>query len=110
MHVVHPHTLLTADVAAPVENTVTLLFSLLSPGVVTSAAAEEVAPVDAVGRQVADAIAGAKRAGLRIGVAEIGRVFVVNQVALRGGFEVVVLGPEGLHPSAGLLVFLHHHL
>lgn len=72
VHIVDSHTLLTADVAAPVENTVTLLLSLLSPGVVTSAAAEEVASVYAMRRQVADAITGAKGASLRIGVTEIG--------------------------------------
>lgn len=72
MHVVDSHTLLTADIAAPVENTVTLLLSLLSPGVVTSATTEEVTPVYAMGRQVADAITGAKGAGLGIGVTEIG--------------------------------------
>lgn len=72
VHVVDPHTLLTTDVAAPVENTVTLLLSLLSPGVVTSAAAEEVTTVYAVGRQIADAIAGSKGAGFGIGVTEVG--------------------------------------
>jgi len=71
VHIVVSHTLLTADVAAPVENAVALFLSLLSPGVVSSAATEEVTPVDAVGRQVADAIAGSERAGFRIGVTEI---------------------------------------
>ena len=110
VHVIDSHTLLTADVAAPVENTVALLLSLLSPGVVTSATAEEVAPIYAMGCQIADAIAGAKGACLGIGVTEIGRAFVIDQVLLCRGFEVVVLGSQGLHPSAGLLVFLHHHL
>lgn len=50
----------------------TLLLSFLSPRVVTSAAAQEVTPVYAVGRQVADAIPSAKGAGLRIRVTEIG--------------------------------------
>lgn len=72
VHIVDSHTLLTADVAAPVENTVALLFSLLSPGVVASATTEEVAPINAMGCQVADAITGAKGAGLRIWVTEIG--------------------------------------
>lgn len=110
VHVVVSHTFLTADVAAPVENAVALLLSLLSPGVVSPAATEEVTPVYAVGGQVADAIAGSKGAGHRVGVTEIGGAFVVNQVAIRGRFEVVVLGSQGLHPSAGLLMFLHHHL
>lgn len=72
VYIVDSHTLLTADVAAPVENTMALLLSLLSPGVVASAAAEEVAPVYAMGRQVADAITSAKGAGLRIRITEIG--------------------------------------
>lgn len=72
VYIVDSHTLLTADIAAPVENAVAFLLSLLSPGIVTSAAAEEVAPVYAMGRQVADTITGAKGAGLRVGVAEIG--------------------------------------
>ena len=110
VHVVDSHALLTADVAAPVENAVALLLSLLSPGVVTPAAAEEVTAVYAVGRQVADAIAGAEGAGLGVWVAEIGGALVVNQVTFCGGFEIVVLGSQGLHPPAGLLVFLHYHL
>lgn len=72
VHIIDANTLLTADVAAPVENAVALLLSLLSPCVVASAAAEEVAPVDAVRCQVADAIPCAKRSCLRIGIAEIG--------------------------------------
>lgn len=110
MHVVHSHALLTADVTAPVENTVALLLSPFSPGVVTSAAAEEVAAVDAMRCQVADPISGAEGACLRIGVTEIGRSFIINQISLCWGLEVVVLGSQGLHPSTGLSVFLHHHL
>ena len=72
VNIVDSHTLLTADVAAPVENAVALFLSLLSPGVVTPAAAEQVTPIYAVGRQVADAISGAEGAGLGVGVAEIG--------------------------------------
>lgn len=60
------------------EDAVALLLSLLSPGVVASAAAEEVAAVNAVGRQVADAVSSAKGAGFRVGVAEIGWALVVN--------------------------------
>lgn len=72
MHVVHSHALLTPDVTAPVENTVALLLSPFSPGVVTSAAAEEVAAIYAVRRQVADPISGTEGARLRVGVTEIG--------------------------------------
>lgn len=43
VHVVDTHALLTADVAAPVEDAVAFLFPLLSPGVVASAAAQQVA-------------------------------------------------------------------
>lgn len=110
MHVVHSHALLTADVTAPVKNTVALLLSPLGPGVVTSAAAEEVAAVYAMRSQVADPISGAEGARLRIGVTEIGRGFIINQISLCWGLEVVVLGSQGLHPSTGLPVFLHHHL
>ena len=108
--IIDSHTLLAADVAAPVENTVALLLSLFGPGVVTPATAEEVTAIYAVGRQVAGAVAGAKGAGLRVRVTEVGRVLVVNQVAVCGRLEVVVLGPQGLHPATGLLVLLHHHL
>lgn len=110
VQVIHSHALLTADVTAPVENTVALLLSPFSPGVVTSAAAEQVAAIYAVRRQVADPISGAEGARLRIGVAEIGRGFIINQISLCWGLEVVVLGSQGLHPSTGLPVLLHHHL
>ena len=70
VHVVDSHTLLTADVAAPVENAVTLFLSLLSPGVMASTAAQKVAPIYAMGCQVADTITSAKGAGLRIRVTE----------------------------------------
>ena len=110
MHVVYPHALLTSDVTAPVENTVALLLSPFGPGVVPSAAAEEVAAVNAVWCQVADPISGAEGARLRIGVTEIGRGVIINQIPLCWGLEVVVLGSQGLHPSTGLLVFLHHLL
>lgn len=108
--IIDSYTLLTADIAAPVENAVTLLLPLLSPSVVASAAAQQVTPVYAVGRQVADAIPSAEGAGLWVGFTEIRRAFIVNQVTLRGWFEVVVLGSQGLHPSPGLPVFFHHHL
>lgn len=86
-----------------------LLLSLLSPGVVASATAQQVAPVYAVGRQVADAIPSAEGTSLGIGIAKIRRAFVINQIALCGGFEVVVLGSQRLHPTSRLLVLLHHH-
>lgn len=48
VHIIDAHTLLTADVAAPVEDAVALLFAFLSPGVVAAAAAQQVAALDAV--------------------------------------------------------------
>lgn len=110
VHIVHSNTLVAADVAAPVENAVTLLLSFLSPGIVTSAAAQEVTAVYAMRRQITAAIPSPKGAGFGIRVAEIGRSFVVNEITLCRGFKVVELGSQGLHPSTGLLMFLHHHL
>lgn len=71
VHVVDSQTLLAADVATPVKNTVALLLSLLSPGVVASATAQQVAPIYAVGRQVADAIPSTEGTSLGIGIAKI---------------------------------------
>ena len=110
VHVVHSRALLAADVAAPVEDAVALLLPLLRPRVVAPPAAQQVAAVDAVRREVAGAVAGAEGARLGVGVAEVGRGLVVDQVGVRGRLEVVVLGPQRLHPAAGLLVLLHHHL
>lgn len=99
MDVIHAHTLLAADVTAPVEHTVTFLLALFCPGVVAPATAEQVTPVNAMRGQVADAVPGAKGARLRVGLAKIGRVLVVDQVAVRGRLEEGVLGPQGLHPA-----------
>jgi len=110
VHVVDAHALLAADVAAPVEDAVALLLALLSPRVVAAAAAQQVAALDAVRRHVADAVARPERAGLRVGLAEVGRALVVDQVALGGVLEEVVLDAQRLHPAAGLAVLLHHHL
>lgn len=110
MDIVDSYALLAADVAAPVEDTVTLFFPFLSPRVVPAAAAQEVAAVDPVGSDVADPVAGPKGACLRVGLAKIWRVFIVNQVLLSRGLEEVVFGPQGLDPAAGFAVFLHHHL
>lgn len=99
VHVVHAHALLTADVAAPVEDAVALLFALLSPGVVAAAAAQQVAALDAVRRHVAGSVTRPKGAGLRVGLAEVRRALVVDQVALGGVLEEVVLDPQSLHPA-----------
>lgn len=110
MDVVDAHTLLTADVAAPVEDAVALLFAFLSPGVVAAAAAQQVAALDAVRRHVAGSVARPEGAGLRVGLAEVGRALVVDQVPLCGVLEEVVLDPQRLHPASRLAVLLHHHL
>lgn len=109
MDIVDSYALLAADVAAPVEDTVALLFPFLSPRVVPAAAAQEVAAVDAVRGDVADPVAGPEGACLGVGLTKVGRVLVVNQVFLSRGLEEVVFGPEGLHPAAGFAVLLHHH-
>lgn len=110
VYVVDAHTLLTADVAAPVEDAVTLLFAFLSPGVVAASAAQQVAALNAVRRHVADTIARPKGARLWVGLAEIGRALVVHQIALSGVLEEGVLDSQGLHPATRLAVLLHHHL
>lgn len=110
VYVVDAHTLLTADVAAPVEDAVTLLFAFLSPGVVAASAAQQVAALNAVRRHVADTIARPKGARLWVGLAEIGRALIVHQVALSGVLEEGVLDSQGLHPATRLAVLLHHHL
>lgn len=110
VHVIDAHALLAADIAAPVKDAVTLLFALLSPGVVAAAAAQQVAALDAVWRHIADSVARPKGAGLRVGLTEVGRALVVDQVALSGVLEEGVLDPQRLHPASRLTVLLHHHL
>lgn len=60
MNVVDPYTFLAADIAAPVEDTMTFLLPLLGPCVVSTAATQQVTTVDAVRADVADSVAGAK--------------------------------------------------
>lgn len=91
VNVVDAHALLTADVAAPVEDAVALLLALLSPGVVATPAAQQVAALDAVRRHVAGPVASPEGAGLWVGLAEVGRALVVDQVALGWVLEEVVL-------------------
>lgn len=110
VNVVDAHALLTADVAAPVEDAVAFLFPLLSSGVVAAAAAQQVAALYSMRRHVADAVSRPEGARLRVRLAEVGRALVVDQVALGGVLEEVVLDPQRLHPAAGLAVLLHHHL
>lgn len=110
VNVIDAHALLTADVAAPVEVAVAFLFTLLSPGVVAAAAAQQVAALYSVRRHVAHAISSPEGARLGVGLAEVWRALVVDQVALSGVLKEVVLDPQGLHPASGLAVLLHHHL
>lgn len=107
--VVDSRTLLTADVAAPVEDAVTLLFASLRPGVVSSAAAQQLAPIDAVRRQVTRAILCPKRTRLRVRLTEVGRTLVIDEVCFHGRFKECVFGPQGFDPPPRLPVFLHHH-
>lgn len=72
MDIIDPYALLTADVAAPMEDTMALLLPLLSPCVVSSPAAQEVATINPMGSDVADPVAGAKGASLRVWLAEVG--------------------------------------
>lgn len=62
--VVDAHTLLAADVAAPVEDAVALLLALLSLGVVASAAAQQVAALYAVRRHIAGSVTSPEGSGL----------------------------------------------
>lgn len=45
-----------------------------------------------------------------VGLAKVGRAFVVDEVTFGGMLEEVVLDPQRLHPTSGLAVLLHHHL
>lgn len=110
VHVVDADALLAAHIAAPVEDAVTLLLPLLRPCVVATATAEQVAAINAVGGDIASSVPGAEGACLRVGLAKVGGVLIVDQVPLSGRFEECVLGAEGLHPAAGLAVLLYHHL
>lgn len=110
VNVIDAHALLTADVTAPVEVAVAFLFTLLSPGVVAAAAAQQVAALYSVRRHVADAVSSPEGARLGVGLAEVWRALIVDQVTLSGMLKEVVLDPQGLHPPAGLAVLLHHHL
>lgn len=108
--VVDAYALLAAHVAAPVEDAVTLLLPLLSPGVVAAAAAQQVAAVDPVGGDVARSVPRPKGPRLRVGLAKIGGVLIVDQIPLRRWLEKSVLGPKSFHPSPRFTVLFNHHL
>lgn len=107
--IVDSYALLAADIAAPVKDTVALLFPFLSPRVVPTAAAQKVAAVNPVGSDITDPVTGPERTCLRVGLTKVWRVLVVNQVLLSWSLEEVVFGPEGLDPATGFPVFFHYH-
>lgn len=109
VNIVDPRALLATDVTTPVENAVTLLLPLLSPGIVATPTAQEVATIYPVRGDVADPVTGAERAGFGVRLAEVGRVLVVDQVSLSRRLEEVVFGAERLYPASGFPVLLHHH-
>ena len=110
MDVVDAYALLAAHVAAPVEDAVTLLLPFLSPGVVATTAAQQVAAIDPVGGDVARSVPRPKRARLWVGLAKIGGVLIVDQIPLRRWLEKSVLGPKSFYPSPRFPVLFNHHL
>lgn len=88
----------------------TLLLAFLRPGVVPTAAAQQVATIDAVRCDVADPVPGPKRASLGVWLAKVWRVFIIDKVPLGRRFKELVLGTKGFYPAPGLSVLLHHHL
>lgn len=110
VNIIDPYALLTADVATPMEDAVTLLLPLLSSRVVPTSTAQEIATVYPVRGDVADPVPGAEWAGFRIRLAEIGWILIVDQVSLGRCFEEVIFGPESLYPASRLPMLLHHHL
>lgn len=110
VHIVDSNTLLAADVTAPVEDAMAFLLPLLRPRVVAPATAQQIAAIDAMGGDIASPVPGTKGARLWVGLTKVGGVLVVDQVPLGGRLEECILGPQGLHPTPGLPVLLHHHL
>lgn len=107
--IIDSYALLTADVAAPVEDTVALLFPFLSPCIVPAAAAQKVATINPMGSDITDPVTGPKGTCLRVGLTKVWWVLIVNQVLLSWSLEEVVFGPEGLDPATGFSMFFHHH-
>ena len=108
--IVDAYTLLAAHIAAPVEDAVTLLLSFLSPGVVATTAAQQVAAVDPVGGDVARSVPRPKGACLWVGLTKIGGVLIVDQIPLRWWLEKSILGPKSFYPSPRFSVLFNHHL
>ena len=108
--IVDAYALLAAHVAAPVEDAVTLLLPFLSPGVVATTAAQQVAAINPVGGDVACSVPRPKGARLWVGLAKIGGVLVVDQIPLRWWLEKRILGPKSFYPSPRFSVLFNHHL
>lgn len=108
--IIDAYALLAADVATPVEDAVTLLLPFLSPGVVATTTAQQVAAVDPVGGDVACSVPRPKGARLWVGLAKIGGVLIVDQIPLRRRLEKSVLGPKSFYPSPRFSVLFDHHL
>lgn len=108
--VIDAYALLAAHVAAPVEDAVTLLFPFLSPGVVATTAAQQVAAIDPVGGDVACSVPRPKGARLWVGLTKIGRVLIVDQIPLCWWLEKSILGPKSFYPSPRFSVLFNHHL
>lgn len=107
--VINPDTFLAADITAPVEDAMALLLPLLCPGVVATATAEQITPVDPMWSHVACSVPRAKWTSLRVGLTEVGWVLIVDQVTLCWWLEEGILGPQCLNPPTGFSVFLYHH-
>lgn len=69
--VVDSYALLAADIAAPVEDTVALLFPFLSPRIVPTAAAQKVATINPMGSDITDPVTGPKGTCLRVGLTKV---------------------------------------
>lgn len=70
--IVDSYAFLAADVAAPVEDTVALLFPFLSPRVVPAAAAQKVTAVNPMGSDVTDPVTSPEGTRLRVGLTKVG--------------------------------------
>lgn len=87
VHVVDANTFLAAHIAAPVEDAVAFLFAFLSPGIVTSSTAQQIAAVYPVRCHIAGTPPCPEGASLWVGVTEVWRGLIVHKVPLSGRFE-----------------------
>lgn len=84
------------DLAAPAEPALAVDLLLYDPGVVASAATEQLAAVDALAGGVASTPLGAERARLPVRFAEVGRVLAVDQIVPVGRLNGRPLGDEAV--------------